>query len=355
MRIIATLLLFASGALSCPAPPGRTGHACVPLADGRFLILGGSNTNAVDLYDPAADSWTPVGSLSAARWGHTATALPDGRILIAGGHTFSGPTASLETFDPAACRFTPLPATLSSPQSGHSASLLSDGRVLVGGDIFDPATGAVALAPYPKSITFSGETWYVKTGSGKVGPGPNYFSDSSNNVWVDTADRLHLRITRSGSRWTCAEVISARSFGYGTYRFNLASSVDNLDPNVVLGLFTWNDDPAFYNRELDIEFARWGNRNNLNAQYVVQPYTDPLNMFRFQQPAGASIQEFSWQPSQVVFQSTNAGGTTASRTFTNAIPQAGGENARLNLWLFQGRAPSNKKEAEVIVQSFEFR
>jgi hypothetical protein len=73
------------------------------------------------------------------------------------------------------------------------------------------------------------------------------------------------------------------------------------------------------------------------------------------EPAGASTHEFSWQPGQVVFQSTNAGGTISSHTFTNAIPEAGGENARLNLWLFQGRAPSNKKEAEVIVQSFEFR
>ncbi len=355
MRVLATLLLSASWAWSCPVPPGRTGHACVPLAGGRSLILGGSNTNAVDLYDPVDGSWTPVGSLSTARWGHTATALPDGRILVAGGHTFSGPTASLETFDPAAHRFAPLSATLSSPQSGHIASLLPDGRVLVGGDIFDPATGIVALAPYPRTIAFSGETWYVKTGSGKVGPGPNYFSDSSNNVWVDAAGRLHLKITHSGKRWTCAEVISARSFGYGTYRFNLASAVDNLDPNVVLGLFTWNDDPAFYNRELDIEFSRWGDRNNWNAQYVVQPYTDPLNLFRFQQPAGASTHQFSWQAGQVVFESTNAGGAIAGHTFTNAIPQAGGENARLNLWLFQGLAPSNKRDAEVIVQSFDFR
>ena len=78
-------------------------------------------------------------------------------------------------------------------------------------------------------------------------------------------------------------------------------------------------------------------------------------MFCFQQPAGASTQEFSWQSGQVVFQSTNASGPIASQTFTNTIPEAGGENARLNLWLFQGRAPSNKKEAEVIVRSFDFR
>jgi hypothetical protein len=327
----------------------------VALAGGRYLILGGAGTNVVEAYEPASATWTTVGSLGMARWGHTATVLADGRILIAGGHTFSGLTGSLETYDPATNRFVPLAAELSTARSGHEARLLPDGRVHVsGGDVFDPASGTVAAAPYPRTITFAGETWYVKTSSGRVGPGPNYFSDRTTNVWVDTAGRLHLKITRSGGRWYCSEVVSARSFGYGTYRFYLDSSVDNLDRNVVLGLFTWNDDPAFFNREIDVELARWGSPNNLNAQYVVQPYTDPLNVFRFQQPSGPSTHEFTWQPGLVTFQSTNAGGLIASHADNSGIPEAGGENARMNLWLFQGRAPSNKKEVEVIVGRFEF-
>jgi hypothetical protein len=56
----------------------------------------------------------------------------------------------------------------------------------------------------------------------------------------------------------------------------------------------------------------------------------------------------------VTFQSTNAGGLIASHADNSGIPEAGGENARMNLWLFQGRAPSNKKEVEVIVGRFEF-
>jgi hypothetical protein len=39
---------------------------------------------------------------------------------------------------------------------------------------------------------------------------------------------------------------------------------------------------------------------------------------------------------------------------TNGIPVAGGENARMNLWLFNGRAPTNRSEVEVIVNRFEF-
>src|SRR5436305_806293 len=64
-----------------------------------------------------------------------------------------------------------------------------------------------------RTISFSGYTWAVKASTGRVGPGPNYFSDSTNNVWVDTQGRLHLKITKVGGRWNCAEVINQQSLG----------------------------------------------------------------------------------------------------------------------------------------------
>ena len=36
------------------------------------------------------------------------------------------------------------------------------------------------------------------------------------------------------------------------------------------------------------------------------------------------------------------------------IPEPGNENARINLWLFGGKAPQNRQEAEVIVSQFQF-
>jgi hypothetical protein len=73
--------------------------------------------------------------------------------------------------------------------------------------------------PHMKTLQFSGYDWLVKTSDSKVGPGPNYFSDSADNVFVDAQGQLHLRITESDGRWYCAEIISTRSFSYGTYRF----------------------------------------------------------------------------------------------------------------------------------------
>ena len=60
--------------------------------------------------------------------------------------------------------------------------------------------------PSVRWISFSGYDWWVKTSFGLVGPGPNYFSDSTNNVWLDAQGRLHLRITNRSNQWQCAEV-----------------------------------------------------------------------------------------------------------------------------------------------------
>ena len=208
-----------------------------------------------------------------------------------------------------------------------------------------------AAADPIRTISFSGYTWQVKTSAEPVGPGPNVFSDAPDSVWVDRQGRLHLRIVQTGAQWTSAEVVNTRSLGYGRYRFELASPVGALDANAVLGLFTWSDDPAYANREIDVEFARFADAEDpTNAQYVVQPYTHAGNLLRFTQARGASTAvSFDWRPGSVSF----AG--PASWTYSGAdVPPPGGEHARINLWLFRGAAPAAGKPVEVVVSAFRF-
>jgi hypothetical protein len=208
---------------------------------------------------------------------------------------------------------------------------------------------------FSKTLFFSGYTWKVKSSDSLVGTGPNYFSDSSENVWIDEQGQLHLKITKRNEKWYCAEVVSEETFGYGTYRFYLASRIDQLNENVVLGLFTWDDDPAYNHREIDIEFARWGQVTNENAQFVVQPYYRPDNMYRFtiQLNGDNSTHSFDWRNNSITFQSSY--GHNESWSYTGQdIPPPGKENARINLWLFQGIPPSDGQEVEVVVAKFEF-
>ena len=209
----------------------------------------------------------------------------------------------------------------------------------------------------PRTIQFDGHDWLVKSSSRKIGPGPNLFSSSTSNVWVDAAGRLHLKISKSGGRWYSAEVINTASLGRGTYSWTVEGDMNALDRQVVLGLFTWNDDPAFNHRELDVEFARWGNASDpTNGQYVVQPYDTAGNLVRITQPSGITgptTHGFTWGTSSVSFTSSTA--SPSSWTYAGPdVPEPGGENARMNLWLFRGIAPSNGQAVEVVISDFTF-
>jgi WD40 repeat protein len=121
----------------------RIGFATARLLDGRVLVVGGLGVDesvgfvplaTSELYDPATGTFTKSGSLVLPRnyLYKGAITLLDGRVLIAGGESQSGILASLEAFDPDTGMFT-VAGTLSTPRAAESLSLLPDGRVLVAG------------------------------------------------------------------------------------------------------------------------------------------------------------------------------------------------------------------------------
>ncbi|MFN2462165.1 MAG: glycoside hydrolase family 16 protein [Candidatus Velthaea sp.] len=216
---------------------------------------------------------------------------------------------------------------------------------------------AAAAAAGPVTVAFSGYDWTVKDPGTTSGPGPNYWSPG--NVKVDTTGRLHLKINQRQGHWYCAEVTLDRGLGYGTYRFSVASAIGALDPNVVLGLFTWSDDPTQNHRELDVEIARWGNATGpTNAQYVVQPAGPAGHLTRFTQPSSvtSSVHSFTWLPGSVQFASTAANGSPiASASYSGAdVPTPGSERVHMNLWLYSGQAPTNGAAVEVTLSGFGF-
>jgi len=125
-----------------PALPGH--HTATVLADGRLLVAGGVVMGpytgiplaSAALYDPATHRWTPTGSMGTPRWDHTATLLADGRVLVVGGSNqvgFNPPSlATAELYDPVSGAWAPA-ASLAFPRFLHAAVRLSDGRVLIAG------------------------------------------------------------------------------------------------------------------------------------------------------------------------------------------------------------------------------
>ena len=211
---------------------------------------------------------------------------------------------------------------------------------------------ANSLGPSRRTINFSGYKWSVKASRVPIAPGPNRFSSAKDAAFVDAAGRLHLRITGPLQQPRAVELIGSEPLGYGTYTWVIDSPVTDLDPNLVLGLFTWNDNPAFSNREIDIEYARWGNpRRRTNAQFLVQPDTGAGNLQRVSQPLSPHTVGFTWSPFRIDFFSPGAAPPTWSRA--RVVPP-GGAHPRINLWLYRGRSPGDGHVTEVVLRSFSF-
>lgn len=230
--------------------------------------------------------------------------------------------------------------------------------------------GELVVYPYERSVNFSGYEWEVRKNDVLEGPGPNYFSDSSSNVWVDSMGRLHMKLTYRDGKWYGAEVINKQNLGYGKYTFYVESQLDQLDSNVVLGLFTYDiESPDAYQRayrEIDIEFAKWGNDFYPNSQYTIwhSDWDYTSHTFNSLMPYGSwSTHSFNWQPGRIDFESLGGHYAEApSDDFVwqrwnyenERVPDEGLAKIHMNLWLFNGQPPKNNQEVEVIISRFTF-
>jgi hypothetical protein len=217
-----------------------------------------------------------------------------------------------------------------------------------------------------KDIEFGGYTWTVRSGQG--GPGPNSWLE--NNVWLDSETNLHLKIALRDGKWSCAEVTMHKRLGLGRYQFKTRGRLDQLDDNVVLGLFNYptGEIGPDGTHEIDIEFARWGESRNPIGNFTVWPVEKGLQQvtksFEFNQGGDRSMHRFLWKPDQILFQTwrghRDEDGQELSRWLFK--PQDAAKRlsqkpmpVHLNLWLFKGLPPKDGKEVEVVIQEFSFK
>ena len=219
-------------------------------------------------------------------------------------------------------------------------------------------TGAPQLAPV-KQIQFSGYDWSVRTISGDRGGLNNLYGPE--NAWADASGALHLRITKKGDRWTCAEVEMTRSLGYGTYVVTVRDT-SQLEPAAVLSMNTfdeWGGDQHY--RELDIEFGRWGDAaTKNNAQYGIQPFYVPGNVAPFVLPKGTFTHSMRWESGRASFQTVRGSSAqpgapvVSEHVFTSSVPSPGREKFQMLLYVVASEKSPLQKENEVVVEKFEY-
>ena len=202
-----------------------------------------------------------------------------------------------------------------------------------------------------KALTFSGYEWEVRQTPSDRGGGNLYAGE---NAWTDPEGFLHLRLMQHDGRWTSAEVALTRSLGYGTYVF-VVRDTSHLEPAATFSMLTWDDRALDQNhRELDIEISRWGNPSSNGAQYVVQPYYVAANVARFAVPAGRLTHSFRWEPGRASFKTVRGATVVARHEFMSGVPVPGDELVRMNLYYFRYAAVPLTKDAEVVIERFQY-
>jgi hypothetical protein len=235
------------------------------------------------------------------------------------------------------------------------------------------ATGGdyAALAKHQAAsgaLHWSGREWNITNGgmAGVVKGNPA-------NVFVDQNGYLHLRIVNRGGTYTASEMFSADKMGFGTYQWQIAGALVNMDKSTVLGLFSYGPQAGIGvdgENEIDIEFSQWNNTcSGCNADFTFYPTTGNKSLgpkednFKISLAAGTlTTARFEWTSTKIVatiLSGLQPLGTTANvlQTLTFSPSDYTARIAQeplplgMNLWCFK-TPPAN--EQEIIIRDFQY-
>jgi hypothetical protein len=225
------------------------------------------------------------------------------------------------------------------------------------------ASVLATLSQAQTTIKWQGYTWFVRS-AGLEGPGPNKWDPA--NVFVDAKGFLHLKIANANGQWTCAEIWTNQDLGFGTYQCQVEGPLDRLDPNIVFSMFSYAGPDG--TKEIDIEFAKWGHPAEKNGWWTVWPNDSAgkkiSHGFNVKLDGAYTTSRFAWSSTGVDY--WFLGGHQAIDSDTNLLeawqdrpdsPEHQVTQTKMplhfNLWLFQGKPPTDGKPVEIIVHSFE--
>jgi N-acetylneuraminic acid mutarotase len=130
-----------------PMPTARN-HAAIGAVDGKIYVIGGmigslyvtrgSNTNVVEIYDPATNKWGVAGMRMPTPRSGAGWATHDGKIYVAGGqiydHDVIAAIRAVEAYDPATNSWSILPTMLTA-RHGVNVAAIGNRLYVIGGHV----------------------------------------------------------------------------------------------------------------------------------------------------------------------------------------------------------------------------
>ena len=140
--------------------PTARNHAAAGVVNGKIYIIGGrvgssvittsSNTNVVEVYDPATNLWGAAGLRMPTSRSGMGWATYKGRIYVVGGQIYDrevfGAIRAVEAYDPATNAWAILP-NMFTARHGVNVAIIGDKLYVIGGHVQAAGTGGEPAIP----------------------------------------------------------------------------------------------------------------------------------------------------------------------------------------------------------------
>ena len=210
-----------------------------------------------------------------------------------------------------------------------------------------------------KPIQWKGRDWVVRHDVHLIQD--NVFS--SNCVWIDENDNLHLKEMEVNGQWLSPMIKLTQSLGYGEYRWYVNNRIDMNDPCLVHAMYTY-EAPDDVN-EIDVEITRAFTGSNIMQVHYTKFPSEPgyTANYPFSLTNELTTHRFIWTPDSIQWQSyyghypepPNQESIIAERVYTgSSIPEDGHELSGMQIHRLNYVVPTDTQHTEMVVSDFEF-